>query len=127
MVGQVENILSRVRWDKTLIQEFLGQMLTEPKPHVVFDPPHTPISLSKFRANLCAKELQLDSRTQLLFSGKHFYLNGESESVPPVARTVIRQLADRRSLPAATKIADEVTTILHRWYTYGFVNFAKRS
>ncbi|MBL0077268.1 MAG: hypothetical protein IPP41_15650 [Rhodocyclaceae bacterium] len=39
MIEQVEQMLSGIRWKKSLIREFLGRMLTEPKPQVVFDPP----------------------------------------------------------------------------------------
>ena len=127
MLEQVEQILEGVRWNKKLVQEFLGQMLTEPKPHVVFDPPPTPMSRAKFRATMRTKVLQLDPRTQLLFSGRNFYLNGETEVVPLSARAVIRQFADQRCLPPSKEIADETVAILHSWYTDGFVNFATRS
>ena len=127
MVDQVENMLAKVHWDKKLIRKFLGQVLTEPKPHVVFDPPRRPMSHTKFRVALTAKILQLDPQTQLLFSDQQFFLNGESESVPRLARKMIRQLADQRSLQPGTEITDEVATILYRWYTYGYLNFARRS
>ena len=127
MLEQVEQILNGVRWNKKLVQEFLGQMLTEPKPQVVFDPPPTPMSRAKFRATMRTKVLQLDPRTQLLFSGRNFYLNGETEVVPLSARAVIRQFADQRCLPPGKEIADATIAILHSWYTNGFVNFATRS
>ncbi len=131
MVEQVEQMLRNVRWDRKLIQEFLGQMLTEPKPHVVFDPPQKPMSLSNFRASMRTemrtKTLQLDPRTQLLFSGQNFYLNGENEVVPLSARAEIRRLANQRKLSLGKEITEETVTILHRWYTDGFVNFVTRS
>ena len=126
MVEQVEQMLSGIRWKKSLIREFLGRMLTEPKPQVVFDPPQKPMSLNKFRAAVQTKVLQLDPRTQLLFSGQNFYVNGEHEVVPPSARAAIRQLADQRHLPPSKEIAEETAAILHCWYTDGFVNLVMR-
>ena len=126
MIQQVEQMLREIRWDQGLVQDFLGQMLTEPKQHIVFDPPDSRISLAKFRAQLGRTALVLDLRSQLLFSGNQFYLNGERESVPPAARASIRELADRRCLPASSDISSALATLLYDWYCCGFVNFVAR-
>ena len=97
MIDQVETMLRGIQWDKSLVEEFLGQMLTEPKQQVVFDPPEAPMSRGKFRQRLRQNDLALDPRSQLLFTANHFYLNGEKQDVPPVARAAIRELADHRS------------------------------
>lgn len=123
MIDQVETMLRGIQWDKSLVEEFLGQMLTEPKQQVVFDPPEAPMSRGKFRQRLRQNDLALDPRSQLLFTANHFYLNGEKQDVPPVARAAIRELADHRSLSKTISVEDPLATLLYDWYCCGFANF----
>ena len=38
MIDQVADMLAQVRWDRSMVAEFLGRYLSEPKAHVFFDP-----------------------------------------------------------------------------------------
>ncbi len=123
MIDQVQSILESVKWSRTLVRDFLGTSLTEPKPYVCFDPPRKPLSAKIFFANLVKNGIHLDPRTQLLFSASTFYINGEREPIPRQGHTLIRRLADARCLPGDCEITDELATILHRWHCHGFLHF----
>ena len=43
-----KTIKAAARWNKSDIADFLGRYLSEPKPHVYFDPPYRPKSLTAF-------------------------------------------------------------------------------
>lgn len=122
MIDQVATMLDRIRWDKAAVRDFLGEYLTEPKSHVVFDPPETPISVKRFIAAAVKRGLRLDARAQLLFSGNRFYLNGETlQGVEASDRVALRQLADQRQL---NNPAPELAAQLYDWYCDGFVHLA---
>lgn len=122
MVDQMAAMLDRIRWDKALVRDFVGEFLTEPKPHVFFEPPQKPLSPARFTAAAVKRGLKLDPRAQLLFSGNRFYLNGELvEGVEAADRAGLKELADGRCLaqPPA-RLAEQ----LHGWYCDGFIHIA---
>jgi 50S ribosomal protein L16 3-hydroxylase len=120
MIDRVAEMLQKIQWKRQDVQHFLGSALTEPKPHVFFDHPETPLSAKKFAALIAKEGVSLDARTQMLFCGGHFYLNGERIDVPSTLRTFARELADRRHVPA---VADaEAATLIYGWYLDGFLN-----
>src|SRR5438270_205299 len=71
MLAFTEKLLSRVRWSRRDVTDFLGRYLSAPKPHVVFR-----------RSAARGRGVRLDARSQLLYRGERFFLNGESFSVP---------------------------------------------
>ena len=120
MIEQVATMLDRIRWDKATVRDFLGEHLTEPKPHVFFEPPEKLLSPARFVANATKRGIRLDARTQLLFSGNCFYLNGEKlEGVETTDRAALKQLADQRYLttPSANLIGQ-----LYDWYCDGILH-----
>jgi 50S ribosomal protein L16 3-hydroxylase len=121
MIGQVESMLERIQWDRGTVRDFLGRYLTDPKPHVFFDPPARPLSAARFAARCAKRGLRLDPRTQLLFSANAFYLNGESCSVPTADRSALRQLADCRELAGLDHLSPAGVELLHTWYRDGFL------
>lgn len=120
MVDQVAAMLEKIRWDKGLVRDFLGEHLTEPKPHVFFEPPAKPLSPARFVAAAVKRGLRLDARTQLLFAGKQFYLNGETvEGVEAADRGSLQILADARCLmQVQARLAEQ----LYDWYCDGFLH-----
>ena len=121
MIAQVEQILAGIRWDKNLVRDFLGCHLTDPKPHVFFDPPARPLSPTRF-ATACAKRgVKLDLRSQLLFAGNRFFINGEPVDVPRGDAAAFRLLADQRSL-APTSLGEAASALLYDWYRCGFLS-----
>ncbi len=122
MIEQVATMLDRIRWDKATVRDFLGEHLTEPKPHVFFEPPAKLLSESRFVAAAAKRGIRLDARTQLLFSGNSFYLNGEKlEGVEAGDRSALRQLADQRCITAP---APDFAAQLYGWYGDGFIHLA---
>lgn len=122
MIDQVTGTLSSIRWNRSTVCDFLGLALTEPKPHVFFDPPAQPLSLTRFTAVAKRRGIRLDRRSLLLFSGKRFYLNGEPWQVPAADVSVLRQLADKRALDSLVSLQTESLTLLHAGYCDGFIN-----
>jgi 50S ribosomal protein L16 3-hydroxylase len=120
MIDQVADILSGVRWTRDTIRDFLGGTLTEPKSHVYFDPPEKPLSETRFSAALARRGVRLDARSQLLFAGSRFFINGESVVVARQDQAAFRQLADTRTL-SAPQLGPAGVALLHDWYCCGFV------
>jgi 50S ribosomal protein L16 3-hydroxylase len=122
MVARVSEMLDAIRWQAADVTDFLGQYLSEPKAHVLFDPPRA-MSLSTFQKRLQASGIRLDSKSQLLFHGQRFFMNGESADVTELELTALMALADHRSLPPGAFTDKVLIERLHRWYLAGFLRF----
>jgi 50S ribosomal protein L16 3-hydroxylase len=112
MVHFTWGVLSRIRWSRRGVVDFLGRYLTTPKPHVVFKP-------SKRRGS----ELRLDPKTQLLYSGRRFFINGESFAAASAEFPLLKQLADRRRL-AGRRLA-RLGSLIAEWRRAGYVHWVK--
>jgi 50S ribosomal protein L16 3-hydroxylase len=99
----------------------LGEVLSEPKPHVWFQKRSTP-----WRVGAVA----LDKRTRMLYDARHVFINGESVQVRGEDRTLLRRLADERALDAAAVRGARrgVKSLLAEWFAAGWleVETAKR-
>lgn len=124
MLDQVADILANIHWDKNLVRDFLGCHLTEPKSHIFFDPPQRPLNAARFAAAAGKRGLKLDPRSQLLFAGSRFFINGEIATVVRGDATLLRALADQRQLPAGAKLSDSAAKLLHDWYCCGFLHLS---
>ncbi len=80
----------------TLMQQILGEYLTEPKQTVYFDAGKIP---KKFQA------VRLDRRSRMMYDAKHVYLNGDSWKVAGTDARLLKKLADTRNLNATDLIA----------------------
>ena len=114
MISFAQRVLSKIRWSRADAARFLGEYLTEPKPHVVFQKKKA----RKLRANVVAR---LDARTQLLYAGHSFFMNGEALAVGARQRAPLRELADRRSLRAAAIARAGLAGLIYEWQRHGFV------
>lgn len=123
MIDQVDTLLSSIRWNHGSVRDFLGVSLTEPKPHVFFDPPARPLSLPRFIATAKRRGIRLDRRSLLLFAGRRFYLNGEPWPISGPDVPALRQLADQRTLHSLNFMQPETFSALHAAYTAGFIGF----
>lgn len=122
MLNQVAGILSRIHWNKGDIAEFLGKYLSEPKPHVLFEPPRR-MDVAVFRKKLEQKGVRLGLKSQMLFSGSRFFLNGEMVNFSGTAAAMLRQLADTRELTAVGEMDESLLLRLHEWYLAGYIEF----
>ena len=104
--------LARIRWTDSDVARFLGEYLTQPKPHVVFRP-------TVARGGW----IRLDEKTQLLYDGGRFFINGESFSLPARDRARMRELADRRGI-AAKRLASQ-SKLIREWRRAGWLRLEK--
>jgi 50S ribosomal protein L16 3-hydroxylase len=86
--------------DTTLMQQILGEYLTEPKHNVWFD---TAKKSTKKPQKISAVRLARASR--MMYDAKHVYLNGDSWKVAGKDAKLLRKLANERCLLAADLIA----------------------
>ena len=91
-----------------------ADLLTQPKPHVVFRP-------TRARGAL----IRLDPKTQLLYAGERFFINGETFAVPKRHREAMRRLADRRRGEAASLAGQ--AKLIGEWRRAGYVHLEKRN
>lgn len=123
MVSKVSQTLSSIKWDDALIGHFLGQYLTDPKPHIVFEPPRK-ISLKVFNQQLSQTTLHLALASQMLFWQASFYLNGDALSASADLIPHLKRLADQRYLDCSTLTTNELSelaSILYDAYLAGYV------
>ena len=125
MIENVSSMLRNIDWTASDVGAFLGSFLSEPKPHVFFDAP-APISMQDFIMRCTTNALTLDLKSQLLFTGQQFYLNGEPLPVPESLIDVITVLADTRILEAGetdnTKY-QALAECLYPAYQAGYIHF----
>ena len=110
--------LSRIRWSRREVERFLGEYLSEPKPHVVFRP-------GSSRRPLRRSLVRLDAKTRLLYRGARFFINGESLELNRRNAVLLRALADRRVLQGARLAGTGLAGLISRWQRQGYVNLEK--
>ena len=119
-----KTIRAAARWEKSDITDFLGRYLSEPKSHVFFDPPTRPKSLAAFAKAIQKHGVALDARSQMLFRGNAFFINGERLEASPGLASMLIKLADKRYLEPGDcthEQSSEMITLLHLWYQAGYV------
>jgi 50S ribosomal protein L16 3-hydroxylase len=127
MIARVDAALARIRWNKRDVIRFLGRYLTEPKPHVFFSPPQQPLPLAAFGRRIAAVGVTLDLRTQMLYSGSCFFINGEMLQADASTAPALRQLADYRRLDSTRRLQRELVQRLHAWYASGYLEIGPAS
>ena len=123
MIDQVATMVEKIRWDRQTVRNFLGCTLTEPKPHVYFEPPQRPLSRTRFLLAANRRGVRLDLRSQLLFSGGAFFINGDmTESLPAGTSRALRKLANTRQLLDLSNADEPTLDKIYEWYRHGFIN-----
>jgi 50S ribosomal protein L16 3-hydroxylase len=127
MVTKVAENLKKIQWSNTDVADFLGSYLSEPKPDVVFEV-NKKMSQSNFNKSLAKYGIRLDLKSQMLFSGNRFYLNGEVVTFTDKSAVIVTKLADNRELSLDdmnhSQITDEpLLQQLHEWYLAGYLHF----
>lgn len=113
MIDYAARTLARIRWSRTDVERFLGEYLTLPKAHVVFRPRPT-------RRTLRTSLVRLDPKTQLLYSGQRFFINGETVVTRSAA---LRELADRRWAHGAALARESLGRLISAWQRAGYAHF----
>ncbi|OGA45769.1 MAG: cupin [Betaproteobacteria bacterium RIFCSPLOWO2_12_FULL_62_58] len=126
MLQKVRRMLGQIDWRASDILRFLGQYLTEPKPHVFFTPPARPLTAAAFARRAARLGLQLDLKTQMLFRGRQVFINGERCQVGRAATPLLARLADRRRIAAPLALDAEAAHWLYQWYRAGYIELDTR-
>jgi 50S ribosomal protein L16 3-hydroxylase len=121
MLRQVANMLDRIEWNERDVLAFLGQYLTEPKAHVVFERPTRPLSAAAFARRVLRHGLRLDLKTRMLFRGRVVFMNGERCGLGAGAARLLTRLADRRCLAPPLRLDGEAAARLYQWYRSGYI------
>jgi 50S ribosomal protein L16 3-hydroxylase len=128
MLRRCARMLAAIRWDADAVLQFLGQYLTEPKAHIVFQRPRRPLAERAFMLRAMRHGVALDLRSSMLYRGPYIFLNGERHEIAgKPARMLLEKLADRRRLDPAFAIDDEAMAHLHEWYRAGYIHVAVRA
>ncbi len=120
-----KDAMRAIRWSDQDVQASLGRFLTTPKPHVVFRRPLQPRSQTRFLADLPRGTVRLDPRTQLLYGGRRFFLNGEEIRAHKTQRVALTQLADGRRLAGRTLAQCGLGDLLYGWYEDGYLDLER--
>lgn len=97
------------------IARALGEALTEPKPHLWFEPgAHAPTDAG----------VRLDPRTRMLYDQHGLYVNGESWTMSGSDARVMRALADQRHIDAraVARLGSEARAVLAEWVAAGWMH-----
>ena len=107
--------LQAVLADPRAVARALGELLSEPKARVWFDPPARPAAP--------ARGLRLDRRTRMLYDARHVFVNGESFVAAGTDVRLLRRLADRRELDAAelARMSRQARDTLQQWAAAGWL------
>lgn len=125
MLLQVEQAIKKVRWNKEDIANFFGCYMSEPKPHVFFDAPDSPVSEAKFRQAIQKYGVQLDLKSQMLCHSGWIFMNGEAYQPDRRDYPLLRDLADERASPALTSCQSGSIKLLYQWYLDGYISPSK--
>jgi len=121
LVDHCAAVLDGVRWSRGDVGEFLGRYLSEPKPHVRFFRPGTPLARRAFERAAHRTGIRLAPATGMLFRGGRVYVNGESVAASGRTRALLRRLADERGLPGGTSVTRAAAALLYTWYRAGYL------
>lgn len=119
MVAQMEAMIAKVQWGHAEVVDFLGRYLTEPKPHVYFQPPGAPVDLPQFKFQANLEGLSLAPQSHMLFHADHYYLNGELVVLDGCGPT-LQILADKRKVPGQP-FAEACWSWLYAVYLDGYI------
>ncbi len=120
MIAKVSAMLKSIRWEKADVANFLGEYLTEPKPHIVFTAPRR-MTLDAFTERLKKQGVILDLKSQMLLSGNNVFINGESVEIDATLLPMMQDLAEQRTLPPLA--GSGAIELLHQWHQAGYLQF----
>jgi len=126
MTKAMRNIVDRLRWDKSSINHFIGQLLSEPIENSIFET-RKPLSLKAFEKSIVHKTLRLNSKTRMLFIKNNFYINGEFIKIDKKYTSFLKQLANDREISLESTLnkrdLNALGIVLLPLYEAGFIDF----
>jgi 50S ribosomal protein L16 3-hydroxylase len=123
MLQTVATELNKVRFTEDDVAIFLGEYLSEPKATTFFDAPARPLSAAPFAKKAVKSGVSLSRKTQMLYRGRHVFINGESFGVSAADKIALSLLANRRRLEGSevAGASQDVMEALHTWYEDGWL------
>lgn len=112
-------MLQRIRWTRGDVERFVGEYLSEPKPHVVF-------TAGRGRRTCASSTVRLDAKARLLYRGGRFFINGETFHLSAKSAAGLRELADHRVADGARLARAGLAGLISRWQRLGYVHLEKR-
>ncbi len=126
MTKEMRNIVDSLRWDKSSINHFIGQLLSEPIENSIFET-RKPLSLKAFEKSIVHKTLRLNSKTRMLFIKNNFYINGEFIKIDKKYTSFLKQLANDREISLESTLnkrdLNALGIVLLPLYVAGFIDF----
>lgn len=106
----------------TVFHRVLGEYLTEPKNHVQFEAEDS--HSMDMESLLAGDGLVLDRRTRMMFDAKHIFINGEGFVAAGRDATLIRHLANERSLTntEVKRLSIKARELVLDWYNAGWLH-----
>lgn len=123
MIDGLADSLRRLRFSRRALEDVIGATLTTPKATVVFDRPSRVLPKHRFRDRARARGVRLDAKSLMLYAANSFYINGERLRPAASARSALRWLADRRTMPSRLVDGSDIGA-LHDWYRAGWIQLA---
>ena len=120
MMDKVSAVLNKINYNKNDIEIFWGKYLTEPKAHIFFDSPDIPLAKQDFIKSAKKHGIQLNIKTNMLYTTKMFFINGEVCSFNTCAKDV-KQLADKRSIDGSSPLVSKMGDFLYECYLNGYL------
>jgi len=117
MVDFAQNHLARIRWNRGDVEDFLGRFLSTPKANIVFSP-----AIRYFQKKIEDKTVILHPKTQMLYLGARFFINGERLVPRPAQRRALAALADRRRAAGRTLARAGLGRLILEWHRCGFLS-----
>ena len=123
MLDSIAEEMNKVRFTEEDVTIFVGEHLSEPKHNVFFTGPAKPLTMGRFAETVARRGVVLSLKTQMLYRGKHVFINGESFTVSRADKAVLDVLANTRALAGAALAAasDDVMEALYTWYQDGWL------
>ncbi|MFZ6658025.1 JmjC domain-containing protein [Undibacterium sp. TJN19] len=123
MVDDISAEIAKIRFTDDDILIFLGEHLTEPKPNVFFSGPEKPLAPKRFHQAAIKNGLKLSNKSQMLYKGKHVFINGESFAVNREDKISLNKLANERRLDGAdlAAVSADVLEAFCLWYEDGWL------
>ena len=120
MIAYASGVLKRIRWNRADAAEALGRFLTTPKANIVF-------RRNAKREKLGRNVVVLDAKTQMLYAGGRFFVNGELLAPSARQRRALAQLADRRRAPGRMLARAGLGPLILGWQRAGYLRIEARS
>ena len=117
MLEFAQDALRGALQDPDALGRALGEYMTEPKASVWFD-------ANEPAAHRDSQSIRLDRRTKMMFDTRHIFINGESFRAGGRDATLMRRLADERSLALKDvgRASAEAQALLQTWCEAGWLH-----